>query len=220
VNVAPSPSSETTVSPVQRATVTPDALDAWFTSALDPLLPELYATARRLTRNATDAEDLTADAVARAWSARASLLDRDAFRPWIYRILSNTFTSWYRSAQARPAEESLASDDDAEHDFSLFERLHQPFLLWWGTPEKAFLNKLLREDLERAIESLPEHFRLVVVLADVQEFTYQAVADALQIPLGTVRSRLARGRALLQRALWQHGIDAGLVNDSPPPERR
>jgi RNA polymerase sigma-70 factor (ECF subfamily) len=210
---------ESAVPPAFEGPPPPQASDGWFTSALQPLLPELYGTARRLMHHTADAEDLTAEVVARAWSARASLLDRSAFRSWIYRILSNTFTSWYRSASARPPEEPLDADDDAEHDFSLFERLHQPFLLWWGTPEQAFLNSLLRDDLERAIDALPERFRIVVVLADVQGFTYRAIADVLQVPIGTVRSRLARGRGLLQKALWQHGIDAGLVKAESPEER-
>jgi RNA polymerase sigma-70 factor (ECF subfamily) len=209
---------ENAVSPVVEATTTSEPGDAWFTSALHALLPELYGTARRLMRNTTDAEDLVAEAVARAWHARESLIDHGAFRPWMYRILTNTFTSWYRSARLRPTEELLAPDDDAERGFSLFERLHQPFLLWWGTPEQEFLNKLLRDDLERAIDALPENYRLVVVLADVQGLAYQAIADGVQIPIGTVRSRLARGRALLQKALWQHGIDAGLVRTKPPQE--
>ena len=93
----------------------------------------------------------------------------------------------------------------------MFERLHQPFLLWFSTPEREFLDKLLREDLERAIDQLPEAFRVAVVLADVQGLSYQEIAHALRIPIGTVRSRLARGRAALQKALWQHGLDAGLV---------
>jgi RNA polymerase sigma-70 factor (ECF subfamily) len=169
-------------------------------------------------RNSADAEDLVADAVARAWRARDSLIERSAFRPWMYRILTNTFTSWYRSARTRPAEEQLTADDDAEDHFSLFERLHQPFLLWWGNPEQDFLNKLLRDDLERAIDALPENYRLVVVLADVQGLSYQIIADIVQIPIGTVRSRLARGRGRLQKALWQHGIDAGLVRTTLPPE--
>ncbi len=217
--VALESTSETIVSLASDATSTPEASDAWFTGALHSLLPELYATARRLTRNTADAEDVTAETVARAWHARDTLLDRGAFRPWMYRILSNTFTSWFRSSRTRPEEEPLAPDDAPGQGFSLFERLHQPFLLWWGNPEQEFLNKVLHEDLERAIDALPENFRIVVVLADVQGLAYQAIADAVQIPIGTVRSRLARGRALLQQALWQHGIDAGLVRNPTTRER-
>jgi RNA polymerase sigma-70 factor, ECF subfamily len=184
---------------------------AWFSDAVVAILPELYGTARRLTKNPADAEDLVAEAVARAWRAHESLSDSNAFRHWIHRILANTYASWWRSARVRPVEEPLTDEDSTEDRFSLFERLHQPFLLWFSTPEQEFLNKLLREDLERAIDQLPETFRGAVVLADVQGLSYQEIAHALRIPIGTVRSRLARGRAALQKALWQHGVDAGLV---------
>lgn len=189
---------------------------AWFSDAVVVLLPELYGTARRLTRNAADAEDLVAEAVARAWRGRESLSDRNAFRHWIHRILANTYTSWWRSARARPVEEPLLDDALTDESFSLFERLHQPFLLWFGTPEQEFLNNILREDLERAIDQLPDTFRVAVVLADVRGLSYREIADTLEVPIGTVRSRLARGRAALQKALWQHGLDAGLVKTPAP----
>jgi RNA polymerase sigma-70 factor, ECF subfamily len=189
---------------------------AWFSDAVVALLPELYGTARRLTKNAADAEDLVAEAVARAWRACESLSDRNAFRHWIHRILANTYTSWWRSARLRPVEEPLMEEGSTDESFSLFERLHQPFLLWFSTPEQEFLNKLLREDLERAIDRLPETFRVAVVLADVQGLSYQEIADTLGVPIGTVRSRLARGRAALQKALWQHALDADLVKPPAP----
>ena len=189
---------------------------AWFSDAVVALLPELYGTARRLTKNSADAEDLVAEAVERAWRGCESLSNRDAFRHWIHRILANTYTSWWRSARTRPVEEPLQDESSTDESFSLFERLHQPFLLWFGTPEQEFLNKLLREDLERAIDLLPQTFRVAVVLADVQGLSYKEIADTLDLPIGTVRSRLARGRALLQKALWQHGLDAGLVKAPAP----
>ena len=82
-------------------------------------------------------------------------------------------------------------------DFSLFERLHQPILLWWGNPEQEFLNGLLREDLQHALDLLPEQYRTAVVLVDIHEMRYSEVAECLGVPIGTVRSRLARGRGLL-----------------------
>ncbi len=185
---------------------------AWFESAVLELLPDLVATARHLTRNPADAEDLVADAVAKAWLGLGSLRDRGRFRGWMFRILTNRFVS-DRRARRNAQEESL---DELEAEFSLFERLHQPFLLWWGTPEQAFLDRVLRADLERAIAALPDVFRLVVILADVQGFSYAEISETLGIPGGTVRSRLARGRALLQRALWQHGLDAGLASPTQP----
>ena len=142
---------------------TPDR--AWFERATLEALPELLGLARRLTRNREDAEDLAAEAITRAWLHRDTLRDCERFSGWIVRILTNLFLSQRRSEATHP-HESL----DFEEDFSLFERLHQPFLLWWGTPEQEFLDRLLREDLVRAIEALPEPFRIVVVLADIQGY--------------------------------------------------
>jgi RNA polymerase sigma-70 factor, ECF subfamily len=178
----------------------------WFEQAVLDVLPELLGTARRLARNREDAEDLAAEAITRAWLHRGALREHDRFAGWILRILTNLFLSRRRSEASRPQETCL----DEETEFSLFDRLHQPFLLWWGTPEQEFLDRLLREDLIRAIEALPDRFRIVVVLADVQGFSYGEIADSLEVPVGTVRSRLARGRALLQKALWDHACDAGL----------
>jgi RNA polymerase sigma-70 factor (ECF subfamily) len=178
---------------------------AWFEQAVLEVLPELLGTARRLARNREDAEDLAAEAITRAWLHRGALRERDRFAAWIVRILTNLFLSRRRSEASRPEETGLEAVE-----FSLFDRLHQPFLLWWGTPEQDFLDRLLREDLVRAIEALPDPFRIVVVLADVQGFSYGEIAGSLEIPVGTVRSRLARGRALLQKTLWDHACDAGL----------
>jgi RNA polymerase sigma-70 factor (ECF subfamily) len=180
---------------------------AWFEQAALELLPELLATAVRLTRNREDAEDLVGDTLARAWVGLSSLRDRERFRGWLFRILANLFISQCRTRASRPVEEPLGDDGP---EFSLFERLHQPFLLWWSNPEKEFLDKLVREDLLRAIDSLPDVFRVVTVLADLQGLSYQEIADTLEVPIGTVRSRLARGRGLLQKALWQHATDAGV----------
>ena len=184
---------------------------AWFEHAVMGVLPELVGIARRLTRNREDAEDLAAEAITRAWLHRASLRERERFNGWIVRILTNLFLSARRSETSHPVEPL-----DGQEDFSLFERLHQPFLLWWGTPEQEFLDRLLREDLIRAIEALPEPFRLAVLLTDVQGFTYAETAESLGVPVGTIRSRLARGRALLQKALWQHACDAGLRGAGTP----
>jgi RNA polymerase sigma-70 factor (ECF subfamily) len=182
----------------------------WFEQAVLAALPALLGLARRFTGNRADAEDLAAEAITRAWLHRTALRDRERFSGWIVRILTNLYLSQHRSAAEHP-HESL----DGEDDFSLFERLHQPFLLWWGSPEQDFLDRLLREDLIRAIEALPAPFRLVVVLADIQGCSYAEIAESLTVPVGTVRSRLARGRALLQKALWQHACDSGLRSAMP-----
>lgn len=178
------------------------------------LLGSLQGVARRLTRNDADAEDLVAETVARAWRALDSLASEAAFRAWIFRILNNTFISDLRRAGARPRLESIeCEDEDAEGgEFSVFEQMHQPFLLWFSNPEQAFLDKILREDLDRALVALPDCYRVVVILSDLEEFSYPEIAATLEIPIGTVRSRLARARSALQKALWQQAQAYGLTN--------
>ena len=194
---------------------------AVFAERVDALMDRLYGTALRLTRNRDDAEDIVAEAIGAAWKRRADLRDMERFEGWLFRILNNTFVSWLRRRRSREDLEisSTPEEDDAEGggDFSLFARLHQPFLLWWGTPEDEFLNGLLREDIQHALDQLPDDFRIAVVLVEVQGHTYREVADMLDIPVGTVRSRLSRGRGLLQQSLWERARDAGLrtVVDCP-----
>jgi RNA polymerase sigma-70 factor (ECF subfamily) len=177
------------------------------------LLGPLNGVARRLTCNDADAEDLVAETVARAWRAFDTLESPAAFRAWIFRILNNTFVSELRRAGARPRCESIECDeeDDGEPGFSMFEQMHQPFLLWFGNPEQEFLSKLLREDLERALAELPEDYRMVVILSDLEEFKYGEIAETLAIPVGTVRSRLSRARAALQKRLWEQARDHGIA---------
>lgn len=203
------------------ARVSEETIQNDFARELTPLLGALYGAALRLCRNRADAEDLVAETAAKAWSAFAELKDRQCFRAWIFRILTNTFLSERRHRRALREEaadiEIDAPDADDAAPFSIFERLHQPFLLWWGNPEQEFVNKLLREDLEKAIDALPDAFRVVVVLAELQGFSYAEIAAMLELPVGTVRSRLSRGRAMLQRALWQQAVAAGLVSPGQTP---
>lgn len=199
----------TSTSPLTRAD------RRWFGERVENLLPELYGAAVKLCGNATDAEDLVADAVTRAWASLSSLRDRSSFRAWVFRILNNLFVSRCRTVDARGEHEPYNTAEPAE-TFSLFERLHQPILLWWGNPEMDFLNRLLREDLERALMELPDPFRAVVVMVDVEGLAYRDAARALDIPVGTVRSRLARGRSRLQKSLWDHALEVGLTDGASP----
>jgi len=181
------------------------------------LLGPLQGVARRLTGNEADAEDLVAETVARAWRGLDALESEAAFRSWLFRILNNTFISEIRRAGARPKTESIECDEGAgdEPEFSLFEQMHQPFLLWFDNPEQDFLDKLLREDLDRALATLPEHYRIVVILSDLEEFNYSEIAETLDIPIGTVRSRLARARSALQKLLWQQAREYGIKGAGP-----
>ncbi|MFZ5875681.1 MAG: sigma-70 family RNA polymerase sigma factor [Nitrospirota bacterium] len=185
----------------------------WFERQVIGLLDDLLGAAMRLAKNRHDAEDLVAESVSKAWGSRESLKEAGRFRPWIFRILTNCFLTDCRKRAVRPAAEVSVDPvpDEQGEAFSLFEELHQPFLLWWSNPEQEFLNKLLRKDLERAVDGLPEAYRTVVVLADLEGLAYAEIAESLDIPVGTVRSRLARARAQLQKALWIHAQEAGLT---------
>lgn len=185
----------------------------YFEANIESCLDRLYGAALRLTKNVSDAEDLVADTVTHGLDKIDSLNNCGRLVYWLLRIMTNRFISECRKAEKRTGHESYNEEPiDDDTPFSLFERLHQPFLLWWGTPEQEFLNNTLKEDITRAVESLAVKYRIVVVLSDMDGMSYQEIADTIDIPIGTVRSRLARGRGLLQKALWQYGKDRGLVN--------
>ncbi len=174
-------------------------------------MDRLYGSALRLARDPDDAEDIVAEAVSNAWARLSQLRDDDNLEAWLFRILNNAFVDAWRRRRCRQDREEELDDETSGDEFSLYGKLHQPFLLWWGAPETRFLNELLREDIQAAIDRLPENFCVVVVLVEVWGHTYEEVGELLDIPLGTVRSRLSRGRALLQKSLWQQARDAGFT---------
>jgi RNA polymerase sigma factor (sigma-70 family) len=194
------------------------ARQALFEQEVARLMDRLYGTALRLTGSPDDAEDVVAEAVAKAWSRLDDLRDVQCMEGWLFRILNNTFVSAWRRQRTKLENEQGVSDDTDAEDFSLFRKLHQPFLLWWGTPEQEFLNDVLKEDLQRALDGLPDVFRLVIVLVEVQGYTYEEVSNLLEIPIGTVRSRLSRARTLLQKALWSQAAEAGIVQGAGHPD--
>lgn len=186
----------------------------YFEENIESCLDRLYGAALRMTRNTSDAEDLVAETVTRGLDKIDSLKDCKQFIHWLLRIMTNYFISECRKAEKRTRHESYTGEyGEEEAAFSLFEQLHQPFLLWWGTPEQDFLNKTLKEDITRAMDALAEKYRVVVVLSDIEGMTYQEVADTIGCPIGTVRSRLARARSLLQKTLWMHGKKRDLLEE-------
>lgn len=188
---------------------------AYFEANIGSCLNRLYGAALRLTRNASEAEDLVAETVTRGLDKIESLVDNERMVYWLLKIMSNHFISECRKAEKKAGHETYTEEsEDDDKPFSLFERLHQPFLLWWGTPEQDFLNNTLQQDINDALESLASRYRVVVVLSDIQGLSYQEIADTIEVPVGTVRSRLARGRSLLQKALWKHGKERNLVKDT------
>lgn len=190
-------------------------IKTWFSRSIEDCMDSLYGLAIRLTRNNADAEDLVAESVTKAWSAITSLDDRTRFRPWIFRILHNCYISDYRKKSVRPTEyayDDVVGDKDGEDNLTdLLIKQSVDFLNWWGNPELEFANTLLGEDIMNAIEKLPEAFRIAVLLVNVEGLSYDEAANVLGVPPGTIRSRMKRGRTLLQKALWEHACEAGLA---------
>jgi RNA polymerase sigma-70 factor (ECF subfamily) len=187
-----------------------------FTRAVEAQIDALYGLAFRLVRNKADAEDLVAETVTKAWLAIDTLDDPNRFRPWVFRILRNHFISEYRKASSRPQLVSIdeQEDDAREADVvPLLNRQPEEFLQWWANPETDVANRLLGEQITAAIEELPESYRETVLLVNVDGLGYDEAAKVLGVPPGTVRSRMKRGRTLLQKALWVQARDAGLIRD-------
>jgi len=192
----------------------PDDIRTFFSRGIEQNMDALFGVAMRLTQNTADAEDLVAESVEKAWSAIESLADHDRFRPWLFRILRNSFISKYRKQSQRPVEVSYEEPfvDEGESDLASW-LIEQPegFLSWWADPEKEALNDALGEQIMTAIAELPQAFQTTVLLINVEGLTYDEAAEVLGIPTGTVRSRMKRGRALLQKALWLQAREAGLT---------
>lgn len=184
---------------------------AFFESEVTQHMDRFYGAALRLTRHSADAEDLVADAIIQAWNKFEQLEDTNKFCGWMMRIISNKFLSNLRQKQPEISFSEEPDDSDDTEDAYLYSRLHRPFLLWWGEPEKEFMNNLLRKDIETALDALPEAYRIVVILVEIMGCQYSEVAEELKIPVGTVRSRLNRGRQYLQKSLWEHAQESGLV---------
>jgi RNA polymerase sigma-70 factor (ECF subfamily) len=168
----------------------------------------LYTAALRMTRNPADAEDLVQETYLKAYRAFATFQEGTNLKAWLYKILTNTFINSYRSKKRRPEQTEL---DDVE-DLYLYRRLGGLEAAVAGrSAEEEVMDHFTEGDVKAAVESLPEQFRLAVLLADVEGFSYKEIAEILDIPIGTVMSRLHRGRKALQRALLDFGMQRGLV---------
>jgi len=190
-----------------------------FSQAVEAQIDALYGLALRLVRNEADAEDLVAEAVTKAWSAIDTLEDPSRFRPWIFRILRNQFISDYRKGSVRPRTVPIDEPDEDSGDgdvVSLLNSQSDEFLRWWADPETEVANKLLGEQIMAAIDELPECYREAIVLVNVEGLGYDEAAEVLGVPTGTIRSRMKRGRTLLQKALWTQARDAGLIAEERP----
>ena len=176
-----------------------------FEADLEPLLGSLYGAALRYRRNPADAEDLVSQTVLRAWRGyeRFTPTREGAFKAWIFTILHNTWISEHRK-RTRRVEEVSATTDDGD---SIFDQVSEGA----GSAEAAVLDAIPSSEVKAALESLNEDFRTAVLLCDVEGFTYAEIAEITGVPVGTVMSRIHRGRKALQKALMEYARAQGLL---------
>jgi RNA polymerase sigma-70 factor (ECF subfamily) len=172
--------------------------------------PQLYAAALRMTRNPSDAEDVVQETFLKAYRAYHGFEAGTNLRAWLYRILTNTYINRYRKQIRRPSEVDLGEVED----LYLYRRIGSAESGKAArSAEEEVLDSFVDDEVKQAVESLPEHFRLPVLLADVEGFSYKEIAEIMDIPIGTVMSRLHRGRKALQKALWEFARERGLAGD-------
>ena len=174
-----------------------------------PLLDSLYAGALRMTRNPADAEDLVQETMLRAYRSFNRFEPGTNLKAWLFRILTNAYINVYRKRQREPQK---VSQDDVE-EFDLYQELKDHDPQFSATPETIVLDSLVDSDIIEAIDALPEQFRLAVILSDIEGFTYAEMAEIMDVPLGTVMSRLHRGRKALQKRLWDLAVERGIVKN-------
>src|SRR5277367_709002 len=191
--------------PMALTTATSKESDAFSDEALTHL-DAMYGVACKLTRNPTEAEDLVQDALVKAMRARAQFHTGTNLKAWMFRILTNTFINKYRRGGL---ERSVLDGPDAD-----------PLVDGWVSastmrqlrdPEQMALRPIIEGEVGRALDALPTEFKLAVVLCDVEEFSYEEISDIMGCPIGTVMSRLHRGRKLLQKSLYAHALAMGIV---------
>jgi len=187
---------------------------AEFAELAMPYMNQLYSAALRMTRNPADAEDLVQETYLRGYRGFGGFKAGTNLRAWLFRILTNTYINTYRAKKRRPDETEL---DDKE-DYVLYRRIGGlEAAAAERTPESEVLDAMPDEAVKQALEALPEQFRIAVLLADVEGFSYKEIAKITDVPVGTVMSRLHRGRKQLQARLLDYAQERGLV---PEPAGR
>jgi RNA polymerase sigma-70 factor (ECF subfamily) len=194
-------------------TANTESAAARFESHLTPILTAAYGVALHMTRHGGDAEDLVQEAALHAFRAFDSFQEGTNFKAWFFRILTNLFINAYRRRQREPGIDTLSDLEDAPALYLFKCTQEMGMQTWTSDPAALVLEKFAAEQVCRAIAALPEDYRVVSALYFMEEFSYQEIAEMVGCPVGTVRSRLHRGRRMLQKALWHIAEQQGIVAD-------
>jgi|CXWL01.1.fsa_nt_gi RNA polymerase sigma-70 factor (ECF subfamily) len=186
-----------------------------FEAAAMPFVDALYNTAYRMARNAEDAEDLVQETYLKAFKYYDKFEEGTNLKAWLFKIMKNTFINNYRKRQLEPPQSDFS---DIEESFE--SKVSEEAAGQIKNPEQEFLEDVLDEDVQRALDSIPADYRMAVVLSDLEGFSYKEIAEILEVPVGTVMSRLYRGRKLLEEAMLGYARDYGYMRSGAPVKMR
>jgi RNA polymerase sigma-70 factor, ECF subfamily len=183
-------------------------------------LGELHRFAMSLCRKEFDADDLVSETIVKAYENYDQLRDLSRMKQWLFRILNNQFLTTCRERRRFMDVQNENNNFKQGENFSLFEALGKSNYPENGNPEKNFISDLTQNHIEKAIRELPDEFRQALILCDMEDFSYAEIASILQVPIGTIRSRIARGRIILQKKLWEYAKELGIKSAKDRREDR
>ncbi len=200
---------------MRQRTPSEDSRERWdFESQAMPFVDSLYNTAYRMTRNVQDAEDLVQEAYLKAYKYYEKFEEGTNFKAWLFKIMKNTFINNYRKRQQAPPQSDFSEIEDA-FESQVSEEVTRQI----KSPEEELLENVLDEDVQRALDTLPDDYRMAVILADLESFSYKEIAEILEVPVGTVMSRLYRGRKMLEQAMLGYAREHGYIRSGDEPAK-